>query len=184
MNSQVCGVPTKISESRYLARASKINDDGSEEHRILFITKEQLSQYNPSIDMNEATWNSMTPLSKEDYWSTTGSVKEWMLRDLIHCGKFDSHILVGSDPNFKFTASIYTDRHRYCINVDLNDHLTCAVTNPEAYTGEYRLIGDKLAEGSVSEETWHKILASIVVHEMVSLYQARIDWDVDNLSQL
>lgn len=113
--------------------------------------------------------------------ATVQDVFRWMDRDFRFCDSPRGTVEVkenGYDPTrgddcLRF--SIYTDTNRYSIvakegNQNRVSYLGCVASSRKPRAGEDWTRGRDLADGSLSEETWRKILADIVSYELVKVH--------------
>lgn len=92
---------------------------------------------------------------------------------------------VYSENNDRISFSIYTDTNCYNITArkpkddDKVGYLGCGVSRRKPNAGENWNRGNDLPDGPYSEETWEKILQSIVRYELVPL---NVRWEEDRVS--
>ena len=112
--------------------------------------------------------------------------KTWLQRDLSRFGKNETHIEVvqgvSSEPVQPGQAAeqrimkirLYTNTNCYAITAHErtkdNGYLGCISSTRKPRAGEDWTRGSDLADGSLNETTWHKILADIVSYEMVGIH--------------
>ncbi len=113
--------------------------------------------------------------------ATLKDLRSWMVRDLARFGKLEDHLQdegserdqVTLDVTWRF--AIYTDNNRYNITaivrgVGKKCYLGCISSSRKPRAGEDWTRGRDLADGDLSEKTWHQILADIVSYEMVRVH--------------
>jgi len=87
--------------------------------------------------------------------------------------KFDIHS--DEDEEKIFAVDIYTDRHKYNIKAverkNGKSYLGCIADSRKPNAGEKHTRGNDLADGTLSLETWYKILGDIVSYELVPLFK-------------
>lgn len=115
--------------------------------------------------------------------ATIEDFQEWLVRDLSRFGDETNHIEFVQDgvstsvdgPPAKVKAiRVYTDTNRYSVRAqehadDDNGYLGCQASSRKPRAGEDWTRGSDLADGPLSEETWHKILGDIISYEMVRI---------------
>jgi len=73
----------------------------------------------------------------------------------------------------RISFRLYTDTNRYsftAIDRERNSYLGCIANSRKPRAGEGWNRGRDLADGSLSHETWIKILADIISYEMVAVH--------------
>lgn len=101
----------------------------------------------------------------------------WLERDLSRFGKTDQHLQDtdghGQPDETARGVRIFTAEHAYSIRAIERDgeagYLGCTVSKRKPHAGEHHTRGNDLADGSLSEETWQRILADIVSYELQPL---------------
>lgn len=111
--------------------------------------------------------------------------KTWLQRDLSRFGKNETHIEIVQDASSEpvqpsqateqriMKIHLYTNTNCYAITAhertNDNGYLGCISSTRKPRAGEDWTRGSDLADGSLNETTWHKILADIVSYEMVGI---------------
>mgnify|MGYP001560171729 CR=1 FL=1 len=112
--------------------------------------------------------------------ATTNDVFGWMDRDFRFANKPRGSVEIvehGYDPIRGYDllkVCLYTDINRYSIvahegNSEKRSYLGCTASSRKPRAGEDWTRGRDLADGPLSDETWHKILADIVSYELVDV---------------
>lgn len=105
----------------------------------------------------------------------------WFERDMSHFAPLDTYSIrtCSADSERGTTearAIIYTETNEYTIraNAENSDrgYLGCSAMSRKPRAGENWNRGRDLADGSLSPETWHAILADIVSFELVRIHRA------------
>lgn len=112
--------------------------------------------------------------------ATLKDLRSWIERDLSRFGKLEDHLHDRGEENdpqiFDHTwrFSIYTDNNEYAIVAIERklgrSYLGCISKSRKPRAGEDWHRGRDLADGGLSDETWHRILADIVSYEMVRVH--------------
>ena len=105
-------------------------------------------------------------------------IEEWFKRD-IQWAKWDAEVEVRgaiSGENFnQFAIRIYTDTNCYLISAhihkDGHGYLGCIASSRKPRAGEEHTRGNDLPDGPLDENTWRKILYSIVGYELVKIHR-------------
>jgi hypothetical protein len=114
--------------------------------------------------------------------TTILDVLSWANGALTRWGKDHIQITECTDTNLKF--KIYTDNNSYSIFAvnaaenKPNGYLGCISTSRKPRAGEDWHRGSDLADGPLSEETWHRILADIVSYELVKVHKPKAPTEV------
>lgn len=111
--------------------------------------------------------------------ATVNDLKNWINRDLTpKFGSDETYLeIVGSfHDGLKFR--IYTTTNQYSIKAhDAEPHcrsyLGCTATCRKPRAGEDWTRGNDLADGELTEETWHSILADIIRYELVKVHKPK-----------
>lgn len=115
--------------------------------------------------------------------ATVAELKQWIERDLLRFGRFDLNVEVlplytGCDFRFR----IYTDTNAYSISArnglvsdtpPMRGYLGCIASCRKPRAGEDWQRGSDLADGPLTEDTWHKILGDIVSYELVKVHRPK-----------
>lgn len=115
--------------------------------------------------------------------ATIEDFHNWLKRDLTRFGEIDNYVSfagatqsrsISEPPTYVERAYIFTDANKYAVTVqvhadDDDGYLGCVASSRKPRAGEDWTRGNDLADGSLSEETWHKILGDIVSYEMVRI---------------
>lgn len=108
------------------------------------------------------------------------NLRQWIQRD-FRKSNWTSHVDVvedsggntGAGPRYRYHAYLYTDINRYSITAEVNPNKTymgCIAQTRKPRAGEDWPRGNDLADGPLSPETWHHILADIVCYEIVKVH--------------
>lgn len=87
------------------------------------------------------------------------------------------HMIVDGDSIVSKRWRIYTDINAYTFSASMSrpgsarTYLGCISTCRKSRAGEDWSRGSDLADGPLSPETWHRILADIVSYEMVKIHK-------------
>ena len=111
---------------------------------------------------------------------TVDDVKVWFERDLSRYASWANNveIMEGSEPD-RFDARFYTDIHSFHISArnprDGDDgYLGCIAGCRKPRAGEDWTRGNDLADGPLSEQTWHRILGDIISYELVKVHRPKL----------
>ena len=112
--------------------------------------------------------------------ATIKDLKSWIERDLTRFSDSKDCVLeIPDDPKLNqpddcLKIRIFTDTNRYGISAaerDDDGYLGCIASSRKPRAGEDWTRGRDLADGDLSEETWHEILGDIVSYEMVKIHK-------------
>lgn len=109
--------------------------------------------------------------------STLEDFAEWLKRDIARFGATDTHVqeMAGSAMPGENCRRVrfYTIDHVYSVSAVERDgepgYLGCIASKRAPLAGEDHTRGSDLADGPLSEETWHSILGDIVSYELQPL---------------
>lgn len=118
--------------------------------------------------------------------ATLKDLRSWIERDLARFGKLEDHLHdLGEETRSEagkvtWNFCIYTDNNCYSIRATTNliqkgciagpSYLGCIASARKPRAGEDWHRGRDLADGSLTQETWRRILADIVSYEMVRVH--------------
>ena len=118
---------------------------------------------------------------KDAVMATIEDLKSWMERDIARFGDLQTHLNAKESECGKSSLySIYTDTNSYAITAResktydegyLEGYLGCVASVRKPRAGEDWHRGNDLADGPLTEETWHQILGDIVSYEMVRVHR-------------
>jgi len=102
-------------------------------------------------------------------------LKSWFDRDFGRLAKWDTHVFAlepssNSDGGTTYPFQIFTESNVYRMRVvDAPDRasLICEASSRTPLPGETWTRGLDIADGPLSEETWHKFVADVVMCELV-----------------
>lgn len=116
--------------------------------------------------------------------ATIEDLKKWLGRDLSRYAPISDHVLehetqaVGKKGVVAaWGFRIYTDNNSYSITARIGErwrdkgYLGCIASSRKPRAGEDWRRGSDLADGSLSEATWHRILADIMSYELVRVHR-------------
>lgn len=86
---------------------------------------------------------------------------------------FDKHVLIDETKN-GCRCRFFTETNQYTINAN-QEYLGAGVLNRKFDAGEDWTHGNDLADGKFDQETWNRIIISILQYELVEISQLILD---------
>ena len=107
--------------------------------------------------------------------ATLNDFEQWLceLRRAGPASMYVEEVSGQGQPEPQRRVRLYTHTNRYAIVATVREdggYLGCIANCRKPRAGEDWTRGSDLADGTLSQETWHKILADIVSYEMVRVH--------------